>query len=245
VNSRSIFRAAAACAVFVVTVSTPAEAQFGAVRRAAQRAVSGAVQNTPANPASQPASAASQVNTGDVLELTTPVLDRFQRALDAERADLAQLAQRLGTIKTPEEYAECQLAWFQSAEGQAAYAKFNTVAAGEDLAATTAAAEELKGVLDRACGQDPAMRGQIELDAPAQAERAALAAGEFTAREFAMIKERLVPFCRVSAAAAEAGDGDVRLPGDGRDIYWVYTAAEAAALRERCGTLMEALAQTS
>ena len=73
--------------------------------------------------------------------------------------------------------------------------------------------------------------------------RRASDAGGFTAREYAVIKERVVPFCRAQDAAA--GDGDVRLPGRGTNVYFVYTPAEAAALRTRCGALMQALAATS
>jgi hypothetical protein len=63
-------------------------------------------------------------------------------------------------------------------------------------------------------------------------------AAGLTAEQYAILKERVAPFCR---AAATSADGDVRLPGSGTNVYWVYTAAEAAALRERCGALTAAM----
>jgi len=247
-NLTSTYRAAAACALLTVAAAAPAHAQLGGLRRAAQRAVSGAAaSSSPVSPASspagQPASAASRVNTGDVLEMTAPVLDRFQRALAAESADRGQLAQRLAAVKTPEAYSQCNLQWYTSAPGQAVSRKVTDAAERSDQAAMTAAAEEMKAALERACGPDPSERGRIQSDAQAHAAQAGLAAGEFSPRQYAVIKERAVPFCR--AAGQAAGEGDVRLPGRGTNVYWVYTPAEAAALRERCGALMRALADKS
>ncbi|HKP74980.1 MAG TPA: hypothetical protein VJT67_05520, partial [Longimicrobiaceae bacterium] len=193
-----------------------------------------------AAPQAQP-SAASRVNTGDVLELTEPVLDRFARALAAESADRAQLAQRLAALKTPEQYSQCAMQWMMSPAGQAATNKLSANAA--DQSAAMAAANEMKAAMERVCGTDPGERGRMQNDAQGHAEQAALTAGGFNPREYGMIKERVVPFCR--AAANAASEGDVRLPGSGHNVFWVYTPAEAAALRVRCGALMQALAQNS
>jgi hypothetical protein len=225
----------------MLSVPTSAHGQLGGLRRAAQR-VGGAAPAVPAAAqpaqASQPTSAASQVNRGGVLELTAPVLDRFGQAVAAYEADLAQQAQRLSSLKTPEQMAQCQLDFYNSEAGQAVYAKLNAAAESGDYARMTAVGEEVKTALTNACG-DPEEGERIRSGASEHAQQAAIAAGGFTAREFALIQERIVPFCR--AAASLPADGDVRLPGEGRDIFWVYTAAEAAALRERCGALMQDL----
>ncbi len=242
-NPRSIARAAAVCAVLTASIAAPAHAQLGALRRAAQRAAAGSVAGSPASPASQPASASSRVNTGDVLEMTAPVLDRFTRALAAEDADRAQMARQLAALKTPEQYSQCTLQFYQSAAGQAEYRKLSAASNGGDQAAMIAAGNSVKAALEHACGLDPSERRQMQNDAQAHAEQAGLAAGEFTPRQLAVIEERLIPFCRASAQAA--GDGDVRLPGSGSNVFWVYTAAEAAALRERCGALMAELQKGS
>ncbi|HEU0053245.1 MAG TPA: hypothetical protein VFQ39_08705 [Longimicrobium sp.] len=246
-TTRSIFRAAVAGAALALVVSTDAHAQLGSLRRAAQRAAAGAAGSSApaaaASPTTAPASASSRVNTGDVLEMTAPVLDRFERALAAESADLAQLAQRIAAVKTPEQHSQCTVTWVQSAEGQAMYEKLNAASSGSDPSRMTALAEEIKGAMEKACGPDPSERQRIQNDAPAHAQEAAVAAGEFNARQYAVLKERVVPFCR-NAAAAEAG-GDVQLPGSGRNVFWVYTAAEAEALRGRCAALMQSLQKSS
>lgn len=238
-NTRSIFRAAA-CAALAVFVAAPAHAQLGALRRAAQRAAAGAAGQGAATTTqtAQPASASSRVGNETVLELTEPVLDRFTRALAAAAADRAQLAQRLSTIKTQEQYGACALQYYQSPAGQAAYQKLS--AASGDANAATSAANEVKAGMEKLCGPDPSARAQLQNDAQGHAQQAALAAGEFTGRQYDVIKERVVPFCR--AAAQAQGEGDVRLPGSGHNIFYVYTPAEAAALRGRCAALMQALA---
>lgn len=239
--SRYALRAAA---VLTFSMQTPAHAQLGSLRRAAGRAT-GAVQAAPSAPAAQASaapSASQSVNRGDVVEMTGDVLDRFARALQAERADLGQLAQRLSALKTPEQYAQCQLDFYNSAAGQAVYARLNAAAESNDYARMTAVAEEVKAALEQACG-DPQEGDRIRQEAPAHAEAAAIAAGGFGAREYAMIKERVVPFCRASLATG--GTGEVRLPGQGTNIFWMYTANEAAALRERCATLMQGLTSIS
>lgn len=242
-SSRSILRAATVCAALTVTLSTSVHAQLGGLRRAAQRAT-GAVQGAaPATPASaQPAPASSAVNRGDVLEMTASVLDRFQRAMEAERADLGQLEQRLSTLKTPEQFAQCQMDFYNSPTGQAVYEKLNAAAESGDYARITAAGTEAKTALEATCG-DPQEGERIRRDAPAHALQAGLAAGGFNEREYAVIKERVIPFCQ--AAGTPAPGGEVRLPGDGSNIFWVYTAAESAALRERCATLMQGMAEVS
>lgn len=244
VTSRSILRASAVAAALLFAI-TPAHAQLGGLRRAAQRAAQGAA-GTPTPAATQqaqaPASASSRVNTGDVLEMTAPVLDRFQRGLAAEQADRAQLARQLAaSVKTPEQYQQCSTQWVMSPAGQAAMQKLS--AASADQTAATTAVNEMKAALARVCGLDPSERSRMQSDAQGHATAAGVAAGGFTAREYAVIKERVVPFCRAQDAAA--GDGDVHLPGRGTNVYFVYTPAEAAALRTRCGALMQALAATS
>jgi len=242
---KPMIRAAVACAVLSIVVSAPAHAQLGGLRRAAQRAVGGAAGNAAAqqaNPA-QPASASSAVGGENVLELTAPVLDRFQRSLAAESADRAQLAQKLAAVKTPEQYGQCTMAWYQTPAGQAEYRKLSAAAESNDQAVQIAAGNNLKAAIERACGTDPSERGNMQRGAQAHAAETGLAAGQFTARQYAVIKERVVPFCR--AAAQASGGGDVRLPGRGNNVFFVYTAAEAAALRERCTALMQALADNS
>jgi hypothetical protein len=245
VNSRTLVRAAAGAALALV-VSVPAHAQLGALRRAAARAagnaaVSGATQQAQQQEAaSRPASSALG---GNVLELTPAVLDRFQQSLAAEDADRRAAAQRLAALKTPEQYQQCTMQWLMSPAGRALTDRVTTVASSGDQQAMVQLSNEMKASEEHACGPDPSERGRMQSDAQAHAAQAGLAAGQFTAAQYGIIKERIVPFCRASATTPASGD--VRLQGSGSGVFWVYTAAEAAALRERCTALMQGIGNNS
>ncbi|MBV9110671.1 MAG: hypothetical protein JO306_14770 [Gemmatimonadetes bacterium] len=244
-NSRTLVRAAAGAALALV-VSVPAHAQLGALRRAAARAagnaaVSGATQQAQQQQAaSRPASSALG---GNVLELTPAVLDRFQQSLAAEDADRRAAAQRLAALKTPEQYQQCTLSWLMSPVGKALTDRVTTVASSGDQQAMVQLSNEMKASEEHACGPDPSERGRMQSNAQAHAAQAGLEAGQFTPAQYGIIKERIVPFCR--AAATAPASGDVRLQGSGSGVFWVYTATEAAALRERCTALMQGIGNNS
>jgi hypothetical protein len=54
-----------------------------------------------------------------------------------------------------------------------------------------------------------------------------------TERQYAVLKERILPFC---TAAASSGSGELKVDGG-----FVYTTTEMQALRPRCATLLPAL----
>jgi hypothetical protein len=70
-----------------------------------------------------------------------------------------------------------------------------------------------------------------------QPAQAALQAGGFTRTQYAILKERIAPFC---ASPTTGSDGGVRIPGSDNQFY-VYSPEEVEALRPRCETLMAAL----
>jgi hypothetical protein len=236
-NFRGFTRAAAGAAL-ALAVAVPANAQLGALRRAAQAAARAAApQAAPAQAqTSQPASSRFGDN---VLEMTPAVLDRFQAALAAENADRQHSAQQIAAIKSAEQYSQCTMSFLTSPAGQRYTARVSAAADRQDQAALMAAGDSLKAAYGRNCGPDPSERSRMQSDAGRHAAEAGNAAGQFTDRQYPILKERVVPFCR--AAATAPASGDVRLPGSGTNVYWVYSAAEAAALRDRCGALMQAL----
>jgi hypothetical protein len=58
-------------------------------------------------------------------------------------------------------------------------------------------------------------------------------------KRYALLKERVTPFCAFDAAAR--GQGDVRIPGSGTGVFFVYEEAEAALLTPRCDQLLAAM----
>lgn len=225
-----------AAAALALAVSVPAKAQLGALRRAVQHAATTTAGNNAAAAVpqqQQPASAT--VGHGNVLELTPAVLERFQQALNAEAAEREQTARQLAAIKTPEAYRQCSMQFLLTPTAQGWAQRITTAAEHNDQPRMIAVNDSLRGALLKSCGVDPADRGQIENRVRDRAEQVGVQAGQFTPAEYGVIKERVVPFCRSSATAA---NGDVRVPGQGSGISFVYTATEAAALHDRCAALM-------
>lgn len=113
---------------------------------------------------------------------------------------------------------------------------------GADVAAL---AQEIDEAVTRTCGRGPGARpdgtsNSVPSEDQLRGEplRAALAAGGFTARQYAILKERVVPFC--AGATPPGSDGVVRIPGSDKRFY-VYGEAEVEALRPRCGALRPSL----
>lgn len=99
---------------------------------------------------------------------------------------------------------------------------------------------EMTAAIASRCGPEPAADSGVG-DSEALPDEArlrsepmtrALAAGQFNERQYAILKERIVPFCAGGARA----DSDVRIPGANNKFY-VYSQAEAQALAPRCAEL--------
>jgi hypothetical protein len=85
-------------------------------------------------------------------------------------------------------------------------------------------------------GPRPApMRGD---DSRREAQARALESAELNQHQYGILKERIIPFCRRYAAE---GEGPERIPGQGRNVYYVYAASEIEALQPRCGELLPLL----
>jgi hypothetical protein len=55
-------------------------------------------------------------------------------------------------------------------------------------------------------------------------------AAGITVRQYNILLERIKRFCDQLKASGGQMSGGIRIPGTGRDIYWVYTPTEAATL---------------
>jgi hypothetical protein len=110
-----------------------------------------------------------------------------------------------------------------------------------DAAASAAyqkAAQAMADFLTDKCGPNPdTFDSELSRMQGLPAE-AGLKAGGFNATQYAMLKERIPPLCGIAKAA---DDGELRIPGEGKDIYWVYSADEVAAVVPRCDAFMTAL----
>ena len=180
----------------------------------------------------------------EVLEITPDVAARFDKALSTELADVTKFAEWAKTTKPEDEYATCHGSVMMAPETIQLIADQMDAMDGMSLEQQSKATEVMQHKVDsvvvKVCGISPdtvRARGERAREAGAQK---ALAAGSFTALQYDMLKERVTPAC-VPGVLDSASDDGVKKSGDGKDVYWVYSATEVEVLRKNCSTLVPKL----
>lgn len=180
---------------------------------------------------------------GDVLPMTPENLDRLSKGLAAEEAARKALAAKAPKTKSPGEYDQCRTGVLSGPDAMKLMEDFGAASqkAGSDTAALVKAAEAMQkgmdALVEKRCGPDPAAgRSSAQERQREMADAAARDAG-LTPRQYAVLKERVTPFCALGGAAGKEG-ARIKAPGG---AYWVYTAAEVSALGPRCAALTKAL----
>ncbi len=202
-------------------------------------------------PTLQPAGAVpAPAFSESVLEITPAVLERLARAMAAESgarkdAAAAAAAPTPAGQKTPKEFDACQQAMMRGPEYAELMQGYGAAAAGKGKSAEArAAAEEvmakLAALTEKTCGPDPARTAERQNVANRlrEAESKTAAAQGFTARQYAILKERVAPLC-LSDPEPPSPDG-LKVKGYGA-ASWVYTASEVKALRPRCDAFVKLL----
>ncbi len=181
---------------------------------------------------------------GEVLEITTDVLDRFVQGLAAEEASRRAIAAKAASAKTAADYGQCKSGAMMGPEGlkllQDYTATIGDGSGGPAVVQKAAAAMTAKmdALVETSCGPDPAKVGSNVPNQLKDAAAAAARAQGFTPRQFAILKERVTPLCL--SDPARPGGANVKVPGQG-DASYVYTTAEVGVLRPRCEALLKAL----
>ena len=186
-------------------------------------------------------------------------LSKFKASLELEIAERDKVTKFLATVKPQAEYDKCKTDWMLSAEGQKLSQKYADGMDGKSQAELQKHVEtvgaELTNAVEKHCGPDPLHYGQGWVN---QQLRAAVgkASDQFTTDDYAYAtwKEWITEFCHYIAELKKQPDADkkiakikdegLRIPGSGTGIYYVYTASEAAALLERCESLMPLIQAT-
>jgi hypothetical protein len=239
--------ALALAAVASAAPVSPLSAQFGGLAKKAKAAL-GVDKKTPE-------AAAATTPTGPVSvreehRIDAASLDLFEKALAAEHRWLTERARIRKSLRSPADYRECSEKTIAfSPEGKKVTQMYLDAMASPDndgsVEYMTALANKLKAeqekVILAACGYDPAEYGAPHnpsaLHQPSE-HAAATEVGLPQAR-YALLKERVVPFCALDPASRSSNAG--RVPGDGRGIYYVYEQAEIDLLAPRCDTLQRAI----
>lgn len=184
-----------------------------------------------------------------LLEITAAVGEDLQAALRLELERRNEFRKELAAYKTPEAYDDCKRQVESSPEAQkimmAHLGNVPEGASSEEMQRVVQKMEEEKNAMvKRKCGAN------IDEEWPGAKRDARVAAIEREAgsrfeeaNAYALLKERVPPFCK----AYEAGEitiepgKPVSIPGWGKGNYWVYSAEEAEFLAKNCKELMALL----
>lgn len=253
----------ALAAIFAAIVPAPASAQLGGfikkkIKQQIIQQVMPASDTTPAAAApasggaapaggragravkSAPSAAPSgPVFTDYMLEMTSAVLDQLEKGLAAQAAEQKAVDRELANIKSKPAYAQCIQAMIASPEGQKAYQAYADAAqaAGNDMQKYQKAAEGVSKLMEAKCGPAPETRETLKTKLSNRPREAALAASGLTEGQFAVIKERVLPFCEATATGAAGA----RIAAGSSGMYLVYSPTEIQALTARCARLAPAL----
>ena len=218
-----------------------AHAQFGdLLKKKAREAIEKKGGSNPA-PTSTPgqgragkkdaASDEDRIYWADVVVLDADAVARLEQALATEtkvRDSLAAVVK--DAPRWQKEHQDCMMRLVQTAEYEKLADRLDAAKDSEKGAIV----QDMGNLTIQRCGDgNQAERAQRAIDT--LPERRAVAAGGFNSRQYAIAKERVVPFCKVMPAAP--ADGYAQVPGSGTNIFWVYKAAEVQALTPKCPSL--------
>jgi hypothetical protein len=171
------------------------------------------------------------------LEITPALLDRFEKGATAEAAERKDVERQIAKFLPRDAFEKCQQSLMRTPEAQAAYREYTGMLKGTDQEAMRKASEwygkRLAEITRPKCGPSPSDAEIMKGDLLGGPEKVGQKAASLTERQYAILKERILPFC---TAAVASGPGELRIDGG-----FVYTAAEMEALRPRCATLSPAL----
>jgi hypothetical protein len=199
----------------------------------------------------QSAGGASPEFDEEVLEMTPGTLDRFVKALAAYEAARKEIAAQAAkpvpkATKTKEEYQQCQMGVMMTPEFQQLMeANIRAISGNsKDPAASAKAAKaataKMEASMMKACGPDP-NKTYTKPDVGSELRGAQVEAAKsngFTDRQYAILRERITPFC--FADPMTPGANGVKIKGEG-PVFFVYSASEVAVLQPRCEAFTKAM----
>jgi hypothetical protein len=246
-----IMRPLALALAMAATLATPGHAQLGGLVKKAKTAIAG---DKPAATAVAKATPTGPVTVKAAHRMDAASLDLFAQALSAEKAWLEERARIRKTLRTKDDYRRCsEMAMVTSPEAQKAQQTYLDAFQSKEndgsvefmtKLAEKLQAEQLK-IITAKCGHNPDEYGPEPgpgaLYQPSEHEAAKKVGMEHD--RYAILKERITPFCAMDPA--ERGGGDVRVRGSGSGVFYVYEAAEATLLAPRCDALLTAIKAVS
>ena len=238
-----------ATALLLILIAQPSQVSAqglgGLVKKAGQAAKDAsnkkdqAKEKAPDKPAEQPATRC---------DVSEDAYDRLLKGMQAELDGLNKMGQDFATAKTGStKYRQCTADYAGTEEYQKVLNKpppsqnMSTEQLMKWMQDKTTGADS---AVAKKCGKDPILswdssdqRKMIE----EIAQNAAKAAG-MDDQCYSNLKEFAGFFCsQPEAVQQKAIQEGLKIPGDGKDIFWVFTPEHARALKPRCGKLMSAI----
>ncbi len=176
-----------------------------------------------------------------MLEITPALLDRLEKGLVAEAADRKSWPKLLFGA----DYDRCKKALEESPEYRKEYdafiARYGDLPESQQPAAIKERLAREDKVRRARCGPPFNEADTLRYRLPPRAEAAGQTAAGLTERQYAILKERIIPLCQATETSAGAG-GDVRIAQKdaGSDVFLAYKPTEVEAMRPRCGKLVAA-----
>lgn len=242
-NTTHLLRRTALAVMVAAAIPAPASAQIGAIKKKMKEKISqalGADSGSKAAPAtgSPRAPAAALVFDDNLLEITPALMDRLEKGLAAEQADRKTAPKLLFGA----DYDRCKEALEKSPEYQKEYQEF--IARYADLPESRqpeALKENMKrqdAQLRAQCGPPFQEADKLRYSLPRRAEEAGQTAAALTSRQYAILKERVMPLCEATETAAGPG-AELQVPkkGSSSHVFFAYKATEVEAIRPRCAKL--------
>ncbi len=212
-------------------------------------------QPQPAAPASSPAAAPSnsrdpfagqRVPNARALLITDAMLARVARGLDAEHALIKDYEKELTKYPTPAQFQACQVKAASTPEGQRLMNPGNFIKEGmkpdELQAAMMKMSTESDAYYKKACPLKPVTdyekserMKQIRTKAASMDSDTVtiLGTGGLDENDFGEMIERILKYCELKKTMdVKPKSGGIKVPGDGKDIYWVYMERELVALQK-------------
>jgi hypothetical protein len=238
VNTRTVLRSAALALVIGTALPVPASPQVGGlIKKTLKQTIEQSRVGSDTATTASAARARGPTFDDVTLEITRARLDQFEKGVAAEAAERKDVDRQIAKFLPGDAFEKCQQSLMRTPEAQAAYREYTGMLRGTDQAAMRKASEwygqRLAEITRPKCGPSPSeaeiMKGDL-LDGP---EKAGQKAAGLTERQYAVLKERILPFC---TAAVASGPGELRIARG-----YVYTSTEMETLRPRCATLLPAL----
>ena len=246
------------CAVLMaVGLPQTSEAQLGGlIKKKVKEAIKPPEKVTPqpqtetAAPASAPAAApaAAPSNSRDAfagqrvpnnraLLLTDAMVARVARGLDAEHALIKDYEKELTKFPTQAQFDACRQKAAQTPEGQRLMNPGNFLKEGmkpdELQNAMVRMTTESDAYYNKACPLKPVADYEKSERMRQIRTKAAKDTVSLDENDFGEMIERLLKYCELKKTMdVKPKPGGLKAPGEGKDIYWVYTESELVALQK-------------